>query len=173
MKSLSVLGSGMGGVAVAHALAYGHDSFDVASYAKNDIIRRDVAVVGGSATETYAAIKLGDMDKSVVLVERSGRPGGEEETYTDPTTGTKVDYGVAAYYNNSVVTDFFERFEAPLVKFSISSNAIPVFADFATGTLLQTSLRRLSMRSMSQNSTNTRISTTATTYQILYPRIYS
>src|SRR3954470_18383617 len=111
MKFLVVLSSRLSLTAAAVAF----NQFDPACYAAANVITRDIAVIGGGATGTYAAIKLGDLGKSVVLVEKAGRLGGHTETYTDPATGTTVNYGVSAYFNNSIVTDFFARFNVPVV----------------------------------------------------------
>ena len=54
--------------------------FDEASYSSKDVIKRDFVVIGGGASGTYAAIGLHDKDKSFVLIERSGRLGGQTET---------------------------------------------------------------------------------------------
>lgn len=109
--------------------------FDPSSYDEEDVIRRDVAVIGGGASGTYGAITLGDLGKSVVLVERASRLGGHENTYTDPATGTSVDYGVQAYYNISVSRDFFARFNIPVTNYSFAGEPT-IYADFKTGQAL-------------------------------------
>src|SRR5262245_48490185 len=50
-------------------------------------IHRDVCVIGGGSAGTYTAVRLRDLGKSVVVVERSGRLGGHCETFYDPVTG--------------------------------------------------------------------------------------
>lgn len=109
--------------------------FDPRNYDEEDVIRRDVAVIGGGASGTYGAIRLGDMGKSVVLVERASRLGGHENTYTDPVTGTNIDYGVQAYDNISVSRDFFARFNIPVTNYSFTT--VPaIYANFKTGQVL-------------------------------------
>ena len=76
------------------------DEFDPQTYASNEVIARDVAIIGGGATGTYGAINLREAGKSVVVVERNGRLGGHTETYIDPITGTAADYGVQAFWNS-------------------------------------------------------------------------
>lgn len=71
------------------------------SFSAKDTITVDVAIIGGGATGTYAAVRLKDYGKSVLVIEKSGRLGGHTETYfaTDapaPFTGAPVDYGVQA-----------------------------------------------------------------------------
>ncbi|KAF2104830.1 FAD/NAD(P)-binding domain-containing protein [Rhizodiscina lignyota] len=114
--------------------AYG-SILDQRSYKEEDIIRRDVAVIGGGASGTYGAITLGDMGKSVVLVEREKRLGGHENTYTDPVTGTHIDYGVQTYANISVSRDFFARFNIPVTNFTFPAGTT-VYADFKSGHVL-------------------------------------
>lgn len=87
---------------------------DVSAFNPLDVITKDVAIIGGGASGTYAAIKLKDAGKSIVVIEKKGRLGGHTETYTDPTTGTGIDMGVIFYHDNPIVTDFFSRFNIPL-----------------------------------------------------------
>ncbi|OXV11594.1 hypothetical protein Egran_00645 [Elaphomyces granulatus] len=107
-------------------------AFDPSRYDSSDIIYRDVAVIGGGSTGTYGAIKLRDMGKSVVLVEKEQVLGGHENTYIDPTTGTPIDFGVQAYWNIPVVTDFFARFNISIGPYGFSGYST-TFADFTTG----------------------------------------
>ena len=58
------------------------------------MIRRDVCVIGGGSAGTYTAVRLGDLGRSVVVVEAKDRLGGHTETYHDPVTGGTVDIGV-------------------------------------------------------------------------------
>jgi len=109
--------------------------FDTGRYSWEDVIRKDIAVIGGGASGTYAAVTLGDMGKDVVLVERASRLGGHENSYTDPATGINVDYGVQAYYNISVTRDFFARFNVSIVDYTFGGGTT-VYADFTTGELL-------------------------------------
>lgn len=74
--------------------------FDPSNFASDHVITRDVAVIGGGATGTYAAINLKLLGESVVLVEKENILGGHTNTYTDPTTGVTVDYGVQAFWNS-------------------------------------------------------------------------
>ena len=97
---------------------------------------RDIVVVGSGASGTYAAINLRDMNKSVVVVERNGRLGGQAETYIDPSTGIAVDYGVQFYHNDSFTRQFFARLNTPIANATFGSTAPPVFADFTAETLV-------------------------------------
>lgn len=98
-------------------------------------IERDVVIIGGGASGTYAATRLRQMNKSVAVVERNDRLGGHVNTYRIPGTDYACDYGVVVFGDTPVVHDFFDHFGVPLG--SIPSNA-PVgetaFADFETGT---------------------------------------
>jgi len=86
------------------AFAQNTSQFDPSNYASDDVITRDVAVVGGGATGTYGAINLKLLGKSVVLVEKEAMLGGHTNTYTDPTTGVSVDYGTQAFWNSTSST---------------------------------------------------------------------
>ncbi|KAA8649943.1 hypothetical protein EYZ11_001011 [Aspergillus tanneri] len=110
----------------------GSDKFDAANYVKDDVIIRDIVIVGGGSTGTFAALSLLDLGQRIVMVEQEPRLGGHTIVYTEPKTGTKIDYGVQSYLNSSVVRDFFGRFKIPLTRFSLNANAT-VYADFETG----------------------------------------
>ncbi|KND93704.1 Beta-cyclopiazonate dehydrogenase [Tolypocladium ophioglossoides CBS 100239] len=102
--------------------------FDQASYAAEHVITRDVAVLGGGATGIYAGVYLGDLNQSVVLIEKNDHLGGHTNTYIDPATGTPVDYGVQFYHNDSVTRAFHERLGVPLVGPS-ASNVSNLYVD--------------------------------------------
>ena len=84
MRSFSLLCSGIS-LAAAQAIAKSGNSssasstFDASKYSSSDVIKRDVAVIGGGSSGTYGAIKLRDMGKSVVVVEKTGTLGGHEK----------------------------------------------------------------------------------------------
>lgn len=100
-----------------------------------EVITRDVAIIGGGSTGTYAAIKLRDLGYTVAVIEQKGRLGGHTETFTDPSTGTAIDYGVVILHNLDVVRKYFRRFNVPLKtqKNNITSPKSR-FYDFSTGT---------------------------------------
>ncbi|PGH23599.1 hypothetical protein AJ80_02380 [Polytolypa hystricis UAMH7299] len=90
--------------------------FDVKQYKNVDIIKRDVAIIGGGATGTYAAIGLHDMNKTVVVVERDSAMGGHTRSYKIPGTNSALDFGVRAYNDLEVARKFFARLDIPVVK---------------------------------------------------------
>jgi hypothetical protein len=100
--------------------------------AKSGDIERDVCIVGGGAAGTYAAMRLRDMGKSVVIVERTNRLGGHCETYHDPASGAPIDIGVVVFPDNALVRGYFGRFSVPLVTASFAG-ATNQFVDFRTG----------------------------------------
>ena len=83
-------------------------------------IFRDVCVVGGGSSGTYAAVRLTDMGKTVIVIEQKDRLGGHTETYTDPINGFMYDIGVLVVSRDDVLD-----FQA----FSLSAPTIidPVF----------------------------------------------
>jgi hypothetical protein len=119
----------VGLLSVSHAIPlYKRD------FAAQDIITRDVCIIGGGATGTYSAVRLReDFNKSIVIVEKTGRLGGHTETYIDPITQFPVDYGVVAYSNTSVTTEFFKRFDIPLTAVPNASPFVTEYVDFSTG----------------------------------------
>jgi hypothetical protein len=102
-------------------------------FAPQDIITRDVVIIGGGATGTYAAVRLReDFNRTVVVVEKTARLGGHTETYVDPVTGYPVDYGVEAWQNNSAVLGFFNRFNISLIP-APTPPFVTDYLDFKTG----------------------------------------
>lgn len=106
--------------------------FDVTQYDAQDVIVRDVAVIGGGSSGTYGAVNLHAKGQSVVLIEKEAVLGGHVNTYTDPTTGVTVDYGVQVFWNSTTTWDYFRLLGISGEAFSIAplTNA---FYDFATG----------------------------------------
>ncbi|KAJ5225377.1 FAD/NAD(P)-binding domain-containing protein [Penicillium chermesinum] len=74
-----------------------------------DTIVRDVAIIGGGASGTFAAVRLRDKGQSVILIEKEDILGGHVNTYHDAATNQTVDYGVVIYHNLQIVKDFFNR----------------------------------------------------------------
>ena len=105
-----------------------------AASAKPTVIERDVCVIGGGASGTYTAVGVKDAGKSVVVVERKQRLGGHTETYVDPATFIPTDYGVVVFNNLPVVTDYFARFNVPIIPLPPGAFGGPnVNVDFRTG----------------------------------------
>lgn len=99
-----------------------------------DTITRDICIIGGGASGTYAAMRLRDLNQSVVLVEHTDRLGGHTETYTDPATNAKIDIGVLVWHNIDIVKNFFARFDVPLTDASfVRPGVVTNFVDFRTG----------------------------------------
>ena len=110
-------------------------SIDTSAYSSSSIIRRDVCIIGGGSSGTYAAIGLRDKGKSVAVIEAQGVLGGHTNTYTDPATKEPVDYGVVEFDNTTIVTDYFKRFGIPLTTtFNTGSSSLKqYFVDLTTG----------------------------------------
>lgn len=118
---------------LAVAPSLGAATINIASYLSSAILVRDVAVIGGGSSGTYAAVQLKRSGYSVAVVEKAGRLGGHVDTYQDPVSGQTFDYGVLALLNTSVVRDYFESFNEPLITYTgIGTPATPVFANLKT-----------------------------------------
>jgi hypothetical protein len=75
------------------------------------VIETDIAIVGGGATGTYAAIRLReDLNTSIIVVEPRDHLGGSVSTYNVPETNTTLEYGVQSYVRNQAAIDFYARF---------------------------------------------------------------
>lgn len=91
--------------AVASALPAAEQDFK-----PEDIITRDICILGAGATGTYAAVRLKDMGRSVAVIERNDRLGGHAETLYLPD-GNHIDYGVMGYFNDNVTVNYFRRLD--------------------------------------------------------------
>ncbi|KAL4766933.1 hypothetical protein BDW60DRAFT_170958 [Aspergillus nidulans var. acristatus] len=99
----------------------------------NDMISRDFAIIGGGASGTFAAVRLREQGKSVVLIERDDHLGGHTHTYYD-SNGTPIDYGVWIYSDNPVSRSFFEHFNIPVITQILNGNPEATRRlDFRTG----------------------------------------
>lgn len=118
------------GMVVAHSEH--PPSFDPAHYPPGSVITRDVVIIGGGSSGVYTAIRAKDSKKSVLVIEKKGRLGGHTETYTDPATGLKTNYGVVVWHDLDIVKKYFARFNIPLEKFTFGRGNTRSI-DFSTG----------------------------------------
>ncbi|KAL2127273.1 hypothetical protein VTI74DRAFT_10994 [Chaetomium olivicolor] len=98
-----------------------------------DIVTADVAIVGGGASGSYAAIRLKeDFKKSIVLVEKADHLGGHISAYDDPKTGKPFDFGVQTFNDYGPAKAFFDRMgiEVSTGPRNVLTNT---YADFTTG----------------------------------------
>ncbi|KAJ7736198.1 hypothetical protein DFH07DRAFT_927854 [Mycena maculata] len=95
-------------------------------------ISRDVVVIGGGSSGTYAAVNLLARGLSVAVLEKQGRLGGHVETYYDPTTGAPSNLGVIVFYNDSINNAYFSLLGVPTAPLpEVPTN--DVYLDLATG----------------------------------------
>ncbi|KAI0903561.1 FAD/NAD(P)-binding domain-containing protein [Ustulina deusta] len=111
--------------------------YDIESYASKDVIRRDVAVIGGGASGTYVSIELRDLNKTIIVIERSSQLGGNTRTYLDPKTGVPINYALQIYHDDAITRNFFARLNTSVATTSFNLSTSPVYADFSTGKLLR------------------------------------
>jgi hypothetical protein len=95
-------------------------------------ILRDVVVIGGGSSGTYAAVNLLASGRSVAVLEKQGRLGGHVETYHDPATDTPFNLGVILYYNNTINNAYFSLLNVPTAP-NVGTAASNIYLDFATG----------------------------------------
>lgn len=104
-----------------------------ASDSNTQVLNVDVAVVGGGAAGTYAAVRLReDLNTSVVLIEPKSHLGGSVSTYLVPETNTTLEFGVQTYLRYGPAEDFFTRFGIAVQPFT-SRRLNPVMIDIETG----------------------------------------
>lgn len=93
------------------AIAATQTVIDERSFPSHHIITKDVAIIGGGAAGTYAAVRLReDLNTSVVLIEPQNRLGGHVQTYMIPGTNRTIEYGVQSYVPYGRAVEFFKRF---------------------------------------------------------------
>ncbi|KAL1647149.1 hypothetical protein SLS58_002920 [Diplodia intermedia] len=97
-----------------------------------DVIERDVVILGGGAAGAYAAVRLRDAGKSVVVIEKDDHLGGHVNTYSAPDSPFALDYGVIAYLELPGVADFFKRFDIDLFP-APDPGFAKKYIDFSTG----------------------------------------
>ncbi|KAH6623219.1 hypothetical protein F5144DRAFT_615060 [Chaetomium tenue] len=90
-----------------------------------EVVERDVCVIGGGASGVHAAVSLKDKGKTVVVVERLNRLGGNTLTYLDPATGIPIDIGVVVFQPLPAVLRFFDKFKVPLANTSTLTANVP------------------------------------------------
>lgn len=102
------------------------------------IMRKDVVVIGGGSSGTFAAIKLHRMGKDVAVVERHSKFGGHTSTYHVPGSNITIDYGVQGYGDIKVIRDHFARFDIPMKYEPLSETGFgtPNYVDFRNGQML-------------------------------------
>lgn len=108
------------------------DKHNPAAWRSRDVIYKDVAIIGGGSSGTYAGISLKDKNVSSIVVEIKDRLGGHAETYTDPETGVPIDYGVAVFHNADIVRQYFGRYKIPLIMVNVTDAASAVY-DYKSG----------------------------------------
>lgn len=119
-------------IAAAHGAAKAEaPKFSPDSYEPHDVIYRDVAIIGGGSAGSYSAVRLVDHNLSVAVIEPKAQLGGHAETYIDPS-GVAVNIGVMVFEPFQLTTDYFARFDVPLIPFSPLPSS-PSFVNFETG----------------------------------------
>jgi hypothetical protein len=96
-------------------------------------IVRDVCVLGGGSAGTYAAIRLRNLGKSVVVLEKESRLGGHAQTlFVD---NLPINIGVQVFEGQSpLVTSYCSQLGVPLVNAPLGGGPPAVNFDFRTGT---------------------------------------
>ncbi|KAF2831467.1 FAD/NAD(P)-binding domain-containing protein, partial [Ophiobolus disseminans] len=101
------------------------------------VIDTDVAIIGGGAGGTYAAVRLReDLNTSIVVIEPRDHLGGHTSTYFVSEANTTLEYGVQSYLNYGPAVDFFKRFGLATQPFAPGRRLTAVNVDVESGALL-------------------------------------
>ncbi|KAK4463606.1 hypothetical protein QBC42DRAFT_337452 [Cladorrhinum samala] len=104
-----------------------------AAPAEDEPIYRDVAIIGGGASGSYAAVRLReDYNMSVIVIEKGDRLGGHVNTWVDQATGRGFEAGVQNYIDLPGAKEFFARIGIPIANSTRAPNE-QVYVDFTTG----------------------------------------
>lgn len=110
-----------------------------AEHGGHNVISKDVCIIGGGSSGTYSAIRLHQLGKSVALLEENSLLGGHTNTFTDPVTGAKINYGVVVLEELPVVRNYTTYLGVPLITLGsgfASSSIVTRYADISAGTIL-------------------------------------
>jgi hypothetical protein len=101
------------------------------------VLNTEVAIIGGGAAGTYAAVRLReDFNTSIVLIEPKTHLGGHVSTYNVPETNTTLEYGVQSYVRNTAAINFFARFNISTQTFA-ARRLTAINVDVETGAPLK------------------------------------
>lgn len=122
----------LGGVFAVPGRRYTNTASDIT-------IQRDVVIIGGGSSGTFAAVKLRRMGKKVALVERHGQLGGHTSTYHVPNSNITIDYGVQGYGDEDVIRNHFASFDIPthIMPLSETGFGISNYLDFRNGRIVR------------------------------------
>ncbi|KAK3388026.1 hypothetical protein B0H63DRAFT_413350 [Podospora didyma] len=97
------------------------------------VLFKDVAIIGGGASGSHAALRLKeDYGKSVVVIDAQSRLGGHVSSYKDATTGQEYDYGVNAFDDYGPAKAFFTRLGVSTTP-AAHGGSPSLYVDFSTG----------------------------------------
>ncbi|PKS05180.1 hypothetical protein jhhlp_008548 [Lomentospora prolificans] len=99
---------------------------------KPRVLERDVCIIGGGSSGTFAAVRLTDEGHSVAVIEKQDHLGGHTVTYTNPDTGKPINMGVIFFHDLPLVRDYFSRLGVEVQKADLGSSNTR-YLDFATG----------------------------------------
>ncbi|TLS24971.1 hypothetical protein PpBr36_06865 [Pyricularia pennisetigena] len=112
-------------VSFAAAMAVGSVDSDTDHGAQNstsNLLTRDVTIIGGGVTGSYAATWLHDKGYSFVVVEKQSNLGGHTQTYIDPVSGVAIEYGNVFFQDTPRMRDYMRRY-------NVSFSRIPPIND--------------------------------------------
>lgn len=109
------------------------------SLVDQEVIKKDVVIIGGGSSGTHAAVSLKDQGFSTLVIEKKNRLGGNTETCIDPESGATLDYGVVFFHDTDAVRRYFARFNIPLSKVSADMGQIN-YVGFQTGSPVNKSI---------------------------------
>ncbi|KAI6778261.1 uncharacterized protein J7T54_004168 [Emericellopsis cladophorae] len=96
-------------------------------------IKKDVAIIGGGASGSHAAVWLRDHGRTNVVIEKAEQLGGHTDFYKDPVSGLDINVGVQGWMEYGNGYNFPHRMGIPTtgsMSFTPNEN---YFVDFESG----------------------------------------
>ncbi|TVY26255.1 Beta-cyclopiazonate dehydrogenase [Lachnellula hyalina] len=108
-------------------------------YQCDRVISQDISIVGGGSAGTYAAVRLQAVGKTVTLIEKTERLGGNTQTYYDLESKKYVDYGVRVWHDIPEVRNYAAHLNVSLVRTDFTVPGVSTsYFQFNTGELNRT-----------------------------------
>jgi hypothetical protein len=111
-------------------------TIDEHNFSASNVITKDVIIIGGGAAGSYAGVRLReDYNMNIALIELESELGGHVNTYTIPSSGETIEYGVQSYSPYGPALEFFKRFNIETEPFT-SRPLTGLYVDYETSKIL-------------------------------------
>jgi hypothetical protein len=99
---------------------------------EQDVIEKEVCILGAGGAGCYTAIQLQDRNISTIVLEKSSRIGGHSETYRERGDRNFCDIGVRLYPDVPIVRQYYDRMGVRLTSVDLTKGR-RIYVDVKTG----------------------------------------